>query len=423
MEPLKALTLIVVAGTVSLVGAGAAGFYAGYSAGRGNIDEIKAHLASVPVGTSGAVAPTAVSLKPVLEDIRALSKQVEALSATTKPVAAAADQAANLKPVLEEIRALARQSDSSRAQGAAVPPPPKPMDYSDDLNDIRNDIKALTAKIEKQEPKAPKVLVDEIRSLSASIQSQEPAARKAIVEEIRNAVATLQNSENRLPKAFLDEIKVISASVRAQDTRPQSSVGDQIKVLNASIEGLKTKVPDQLAEDLKRITLQVQALAERGPQVGGASAVSAKSDAALAADVAQLRQLVTTASDQFGRCQTQLATLTNAAMTQPQGAPAAVATTAVAVSQGPRTEPSAVVFYDNVMLRKDQEKQYEEIGVRLSLQAVTPRQVRVAVNKQGFGLSFGERKVFRSQDVECELNLMETNLNDGQARVSISCKR
>jgi hypothetical protein len=99
------------------------------------------------------------------------------------------------------------------------------------------------------------------------------------------------------------------------------------------------------------------------------------------------------------------------------------AATTVAVSQPPRQEPSAVVFYDNVMLKKDQEKQYDEIGVRLSLQSVGSRQVRVAVNRQPFGLSFGERKVFRSQDVECEINLMETNLNDSQARVSLSCKR
>jgi hypothetical protein len=126
------------------------------------------------------------------------------------------------------------------------------------------------------------------------------------------------------------------------------------------------------------------------------------------------------ASDQFGKCQSQLASLTAAGFAQPQQAAAG---NAVTVSQGNRQEPSAVVFYDNVMLRKDQEKQYDEIGVRLSLQSIGPRQVRLAVNRQGFGLSFGERKVFRSQDVECELNLMETNLNDSQARVSISCKR
>ncbi len=135
------------------------------------------------------------------------------------------------------------------------------------------------------------------------------------------------------------------------------------------------------------------------------------------ADVAQIRQLLSTASDQFGRCQTQIASLASA------GASAPPPSSAIAVSQSARPEPSAVVFYDNVMLKKDQEKQYDEIGVRLALQSVGSRQVRVAVNRQPFGLSFGERKVFRSQDVECEINLMETNLNDAQARVSISCKR
>ena len=101
---------------------------------------------------------------------------------------------------------------------------------------------------------------------------------------------------------------------------------------------------------------------------------------------------------------------------------AAPAATTVAMSQAGH-QPATVVFYDNVMLKKDQEKQYDEIGVKLALQSIGPRQVKVAVNRQGVGLSFGERKVFRSQDVECELNLMETNLNEAQARVSISCKR
>ena len=86
-------------------------------------------------------------------------------------------------------------------------------------------------------------------------------------------------------------------------------------------------------------------------------------------------------------------------------------------------EPSTVVFFDNVMLKKDQERQYDEIGVRLALQSVGPRQVKVAVNRQRFGLSFDEPKVFRVQDVECEINLMETNLNDAQARVAITCRR
>ena len=222
--------------------------------------------------------------------------------------------------------------------------------------------------------------------------------RRAIAEEVRTAVATLLNAEPKVPKAILDEIRAISANARAQESRPQtaqSSVVDQIKVVQASIEILKAK----LSEDRCR------------------------ADGASSADISQLRQLVATASDQFSKCQTHLASIPGAgsgAVAQQSAAPTAAAIT---ISQEKKTEPAAVVFYDNVMLKKDQEKQYDEIGVRLSLQSVGSRQVRVAVNRQGFGLAFGERKVFRSQDVECEINLMETNLNEGQARVSISCKR
>jgi hypothetical protein len=191
----------------------------------------------------------------------------------------------------------------------------------------------------------------------------------------------------------MDEIRTISANVRSQDTRPQTAVSDQLKVLAASIDALKAK----LSEDA-------------GHRSG---------DGGAGPELAQLRQLVATASDQFGKCQSQLTSLVSSGAQ----AAAASATSTVAVTQSAHREPSAVVFYDNVMLKKDQEKQYDEIGVKLALQSVGPRQVRLAVNRQGFGLSFGERKVFRSQDVECELNLMETNLNDSQARVSISCKR
>ena len=251
----------------------------------------------------------------------------------------------------------------------------------------------MNTKFDKQEPKAPKALVDEIRSLSASVQAQEPAARRAIAEELRTAVAALQNAEPKVSKALMEEIHTISANVRPQDLHPQASVADQIKVLTAAIEALKSR----LAEDSGR----------------------GRGDSGANAQIAQLQQLVLAASDQFGKCQTQLASLAAASSRLQRLRPAILSTVAASA----RHEPSTVVFFDNVMLKKDQEKQYDEIGVRLALQSVGPRQVKVAVNRQGFGLAFGERKVFRSQDVECELNLMETNLNDSQARVSISCKR
>lgn len=480
MEPFKALTFLAAVGIASLVGAGAAGFYAGYSAGRGSLEEIKAQIANAPVvATSGG----AISLKPVLEDIRALSKQVEALAAVqahpaadanqgskavleevkalarqleaekahpavepeqnSKPLldemkllsrqlegvkvrpaiepeqnyksvveeiralskqvealkarpAAGAEQAA--KPMLDEIHALGRQIDSLKAMQAARTPGNLTAaaipDYTQTLQNIRDQIGALSTKLDKQEPKAPKILVDEIHSLSASIQAQEPNARRIIAEEVRKAVLPLQNAEPRVPKALMDEIYTISANVRP-DPRPQPSVSDQIKVLAASIESLKSRLAEESS--------------------------SGRGDAGVGAEVAQLHQLVARASDQFGRCQMQLASLASSGLQQAQQS--ASATTTVAVTPSTHREPSTVVFYDNVMLRKDQEKQYDEIGVRLALQSVGARQVKVAVNRQGFGLAFGERKVFRSQDVECELNLMETNLNDSQARVSISCKR
>jgi uncharacterized protein YicC (UPF0701 family) len=550
MEPFKALTFLAAVGIVSFVGAGATGFYAGYSAGRGNLDEIKAQIAGLPSGGDAGAAARAAALKPVQEDLRALTKQVETLTAVkpvafdpsqaTKPVldeikalsrqfegwkarsAADADQGASNRPVLEEIKALARQVETLKARPGAEPdqglkpvleeikgltrqvealkasrptaepnatdklmlaeikalttqvealrasrptaepagggsdkavlaeikaltshvealrasrPTAEPSggdkvvleeikalsrqveafrgvqpnrgaeglsapvvpDYTEALHSIREQVTALNAKLEKQEPKAPKALLDEIRSLSASVQAQEPVARRAISEELRSAVATLQNSETRVPKALAEEIHTIAANVRP-DTRPQPSSADQIKVLAASIESLKAKIGEDSG---------------RGRGDSGSS---------VAGEVAQLHQLVAAASDQFGRCQTQLASLSSAGAGFAQQQAPAPAATSVAMSPAGR-QPSTVVFYDNVMLRKDQEKQYDEIGVKLALQAVGPRQVKVAVNRQGVGLAFGERKVFRSQDVECELNLMETNLNEAQARVSISCKR
>lgn len=390
MEPFRALTLLATAGVISLVGAGAGGFYAGYIAGKKAFELATGPVVNVGGGTGGGGA---VSLKPILEDIRSLSKQVETLAAASKP---SSDSAENAKAVTDEIRALSKQIDAIKArpsgESSGGQTTASAADYSEELSEIKEQIKALNTKFERQEPKAPKALVDEIRALSASVQAQEPNTRRVIADELHSAVAALQNSEPRAPKALLDEVKNISATL----SRPQPSVVDQIKVLSAQIQAL-------------------------GDRAGGSNSERGKGDPSMGADIIQMKQLLVAASEQFGKCQTQLASLSAAGFQQPAQQLNA-ATNAVTVSQSARPEP-AVVFYDNVMLRKDQEKQYDEIGVKLSLQSVTPRQVRLAVNRQGFGLAFGERKVFRSQDVECELNLMETNLNDSQARVSISCKR
>jgi DNA repair exonuclease SbcCD ATPase subunit len=342
-------------------------------------------------------------IKPVLDEIKTVSRQIETLKAG-RP---GAEPSEGIKPVLDEIKTVSRQIEGLRnLQPARSPDMSTPVtpDYTEALASIREQINTFGTKLDKQqEPKAPKALIDEIRSLSASVQASEPVVRRAITEELRNAVATLQNSEPKVSKALMDELHTISANTRP-DPRPQPNVTDQIKVLSASIDGLKAKI------------------AEDGGHSGSASCASAGGGASVAGEVAQIQRLVAQASDQFGKCQMQLASISSAGLGQAHmqataAAPSAAAPAAVQPGQ------QTVVFYDNVMLKKDQEKQYDEIGVRLALQSVGPRQVKVAVNRQDFGLAFGERKVFRSQDVQCELNLMETNLNDAQARVSISCKR
>ncbi|MGB0086361.1 MAG: hypothetical protein WBP94_13420, partial [Rhodomicrobiaceae bacterium] len=86
-------------------------------------------------------------------------------------------------------------------------------------------------------------------------------------------------------------------------------------------------------------------------------------------------------------------------------------------------EGGSVVLFDNVLLKRDQNKLYNDVDVSLSLQSIASRSVKVAVNQQTVGLSFGERKIFQHGDVTCELVLMETDLEGGKARFSIACKR
>ena len=172
MEPFRALTLLAITGVVSLVGAGAGGFYLGYTAGRKALE-----LTTGPVMNVSGTPGGAVLLKPILDDIHTLSKQVETLASNTKP---SEDPGAASKPVLDEIKSLSRQVERMKSQtpGAPTAVQTETVDYSDDLNSIKEQIKALSTKFDRQEPKAPKALVDEIRALSASVEprSQAPGA-------------------------------------------------------------------------------------------------------------------------------------------------------------------------------------------------------------------------------------------------------
>ena len=143
-------------------------------------------------------------------------------------------------------------------------------------------------------------------------------------------------------------------------------------------------------------------------------------DSKLRDEVVSLRQRLTAASDQYNSCRQDMSVLE----AKLKDAPPAQVTVATAKgnADAPR-DPASVVLFDNVQLKRDQNKLYNDVDVALSLQSVASRSARVAVNQQSFGISFGERKIFQHKEVTCELQLMETDLEGNQARLSIACKR
>jgi DNA repair exonuclease SbcCD ATPase subunit len=149
---------------------------------------------------------------------------------------------------------------------------------------------------------------------------------------------------------------------------------------------------------------------------------AARDDTRLRDELTSLRQRLTAASDQYSSCKQDM-NLLEARLRDATPAQAAVSTAAAKANADAPRDPASVVLFDNVQLKRDQNKLYNDVDVALSLQAVASRSARVAVNQQSFGISFGERKIFQHKDVTCELVLMETDLEGNQARLSIACKR
>ena len=147
---------------------------------------------------------------------------------------------------------------------------------------------------------------------------------------------------------------------------------------------------------------------------------SSRDDSKTKDELATLRQRLTATTDQYNSCRQDMNVLEAKLR---EAAPAQAAVSTAAAKADTARDPASVVLFDNVQLKRDQNKVYNDVDVALSLQAVASRSARLAVNQQSFGISFGERKIFQHKDVTCELVLMETDLEGNQARVSIACKR
>jgi hypothetical protein len=172
--------------------------------------------------------------------------------------------------------------------------------------------------------------------------------------------------------------------------------------------------------EIRSLSTQIGRLEQSSPQPSSDKSQS-QGDSKLKDELASLRQRLTATSDQYNSCRQDVNVL-EAKLKDVPTAQAAVSTTQKANADAPR-DPASVVLFDNVQLKRDQNKLYNDVDVALSLQAVASRSARVAVNQQSFGISFGERKIFQHKDVTCELVLMETDLEGNQARLSIACKR
>lgn len=192
----------------------------------------------------------------------------------------------------------------------------------------------------------------------------------------------------------------------------------------ATLSELLKKDGGATGPDFTPVLQEIRALSTqvgRLEQTSSTPASSGGGDGKLKDELTTLRQRLNAASDQYNSCKQDM-NLLEAKLRESAPAQAAVST-ASPKSDTPGRDPASVVLFDNVQLKRDQNKLYNDVDVALSLQSVASRSARVAVNQQSFGISFGERKIFQHKDVTCELQLTETDLEGNQARLSIACKR
>ena len=138
MNPMRLITLVLLTGVVSLVAMGGVGFYVGYTAGRGDMGELKALI------TAGGSPENAAAIAEVLK------QQVSAQPAAAAPAPA---PEVDLTPVLEEIRSMSAQIGKLEKSAAATPPAPQVVDRI--VEKVKEDPKS------KQELASVKLLLSE----------------------------------------------------------------------------------------------------------------------------------------------------------------------------------------------------------------------------------------------------------------------
>jgi hypothetical protein len=225
------------------------------------------------------------------------------------------------------------------------------------------------------------------------------SAGRGDLEELKTVIAAGGSPEGA--KALIEAVRE-QAGVSAQAAPPPPEV--DLDPLIAEIRAMST----QLGSLERQVAEQPQP-AERVVEGG---------DPEVEVELTNVKQLLTETNSQYQVCRQNLTTL----QSQFEELKTSSQQVALRETETPKSSGSVVLF-DNVLLGRNENKLYRDVDVSLSLESMDSRSARVAVNRKPVGISFGERKIFTHRDVTCELVLMETDLEGGQARVSIACKR
>ncbi|MDX2264394.1 MAG: hypothetical protein NW215_05430 [Hyphomicrobiales bacterium] len=364
MDPIKLVKQVAFAGVITLIVMGAAGFYIGYSAGRGDMSELRGYIETLNLSAGRPGEPP-------------------------RQVTAALDMSAatDLSPVLTEIRAVAGQLKKLEKWTETSADLPK-------IEPLANDVRGLAAQIKRVE---------------GQLGERAPQSDMTpILTELRAASAQMKRVEAYLEKPAQPDLNPVLSEIRA--------AAAQIKKLERP--GSEPSITPVVAE--------MKAFGEQLRRIEKASLEAPREDPKLREELGRLRQAAASAGEQLAACQARSAALDARIMQylqQPQVTRAAAP--APEETPAPRSaQPEAtVVLYDSFYLKKDQNKSFDDVDIKVALQGVASRSARVDVNNQSVSIAFGERKEIVYNNMTCELNLTETDLNASQARFNIACKK
>ena len=222
-------------------------------------------------------------------------------------------------------------------------------------------------------------------------------AGRGDIEELKSLVVAGGNPEGA---------RAIAEALKQQSTAPAPQASVDLEPVLAEIRTMSAQIGK----------LEEQAEKPQADVVGD----TGNDDPAAPKELANVRQLLSETNEQFQGCRRELTTL----QTKFDELQASSQKLTLTSTEGrPTRDAGSVVLFDNVLLKRDQNKLYRDVDVALSLQSIASRSAKVAVNQQSLGIAFGERKIFQHREVTCELVLMETDLEGNKARFSIACKR